>query len=161
MIEPIVLNERRIALTDSQWDTIKDLFDYQRKRKHTIRGIINAVLYVVDNDIHWRMLPKSYAPWQTVYYYFDKWRKTGVWHRILDALPDDIRQKAMASSFVSPFPTVDLKVYHPFSQPRRAEIHTVEAGSSLTPAERQKHRYAWLLQDFLEADDDSTHNQAA
>ena len=191
MIEPVVLTERSIALTDNQWDAIKDFFDCRRKRKHSIRGIINAVLYVVHNDIHWRMLPKSYAPWQTVYYYFDKWRKTGVWQRVLDALPDDIRQKALASSFVSPYPTVDLKVYHPSFQPRRAQvqsngaqihagsrqghstsaqsntqtsgaqIYTVEAGSSLTPEQRQERRYAWVLRDFLGSDDDSTHNQAA
>ena len=168
MIEPVVLTEKSIALTDSQWDAIKDLFDCRRKRKHSIRGIINAVLYVVHNDIHWRMLPKHYAPWQTVYYYFDKWRKTGVWQRVLDAMPDDIRQKAIASSFVSPYPTVDLKVYHPTLQPRRAQVHpggaqiyTVEAGSSLTPEQRQERRYAWVLRDFLGSDDDSTHNQAA
>ena len=162
MIEPVVLTERKIALTDNQWDAIKDLFDCRRKRKHSIRGIIDAVLYVIDNDIHWRMLPKQYAPWQTVYYYFDKWRKTGVWQRVLDTLPADIRQKALASSFVSPYPTVDLKVYHPAIQPRRAQIHTVvEAGSSLTPEERQARRYAWVLRDFLGADDDSSHNQAA
>lgn len=161
MIEPIVLKESKIALTDYQWDSIKDFFDCRRKRKHSIRGIINAILYVVDNDIHWRMLPKSYAPWQTVYYYFDKWRKTGVWQQVLGTLPDDIRQKALASAFVSPYPSVDLKVYHPSVQPRRAQIHTVEAGSSLTPAQRQERRYAWILRDFMDADDDAGHNQAA
>ncbi|MEM8485089.1 MAG: transposase [Bacteroidota bacterium] len=161
MIEPLVLTEKQTALTDSQWDAIKDLFDCRRKRKHAIRGIINAILYVVHNDIHWRMLPKSYAPWQTVYYYFDKWRKTGVWQRVLETLPNDIRQKAMASSFVSPYPTVDLKIYQATPQPRRAKIHTVEAGSSLTPEQRQARRYAWVLRDFIGSDDDSPHNQAA
>lgn len=168
MIEPLVLSQQNVALTDSQWDAIKDLFDCRRKRKHSIRGIINAILYVVHTDSHWRMLPKHYAPWQTVYYYFDKWRKTGVWQRVLESLPNEIRQKALASSFVSPYPTVDLKVYHhasnlrPAPQPRRAHIHTVEAGSSLTPAQRQERRYAWVLRDFLGSDDDSPqHNQAA
>ncbi len=161
MFEPLVSTKQTISLTDNQWESMKDFFDCRRKRKHSIRGIINAILYVVDNDIHWRMLPKNYAPWQTVYYYFDKWRKTGVWQRVLDVLPNDIRQKALTSSFVSPYPTVDLKVYHPSAQPRRAQIHTIEAGSSLTPEQRQERRYAWVLRDFLGSDDDSTHNQAA
>ena len=164
MMESLVYTDRSVALTDAQWETIKDLFDCRRKRKHSIRSIIDAVLYVVDKDIHWRMLPKSYAPWQTVYYYFDKWRKTGVWHRVLEVLPHDIRQKAYASSFVSPYPQAELKVYHPSiqqpaPQPRRAQIHTVEAGSSLTPAQREARRYAWVLRDFF--GDDDSQNQAA
>ena len=61
-------------LTDYQWDAIKDMFDCRRKRKHSIREVIDAILYVFDHEIHWRMLPKSFAPWQTVYYYYDKLR---------------------------------------------------------------------------------------
>lgn len=150
-----------IALTDAQWEAIQDLFDCRRKRKHSIRGILNAVLYIVHNDTHWRMLPKNYAPWQTVYYYFDKWRKTGVWQRVLAVLPDDIRQKAIASAFVSPYPTVNLTTYQQNApQPGRAQIHTVEAGSSLSREQRLERRYAWVLKDFL-GDDDSPKNQAA
>ncbi len=165
MMESLIYTDKSFALTDAQWDAIKDLFDCRRKRKHSIRGIIDAVLYVVDNDIHWRMLPKSYAPWQTVYYYFDKWRRTGVWQQVLDVLPHGIRQKAMTSSFVTPYPQVDLKMYHPAiqqpaPQPRRAQIHTVEAGSSLTPEQRHARRYAWVLRDFL-GEDEASKNQAA
>jgi transposase len=27
----------------------------------------------------------NYPPWQSVYYYFRKWQKTGLWEQILDA----------------------------------------------------------------------------
>ncbi|MCS3050091.1 transposase [Parabacteroides johnsonii] len=32
------------------------------------------------------MLPSDFSPWQTVYYYFRKWKLEGVWEELLDAL---------------------------------------------------------------------------
>jgi len=32
------------------------------------------------------MLPKDLPPWQTVYGYFRRWKKAGLWERINEAL---------------------------------------------------------------------------
>jgi putative transposase len=37
------------------------------------------------------MLPKEYGPWETVYYYFAKWRKDGTWQRLNDRLREMVR----------------------------------------------------------------------
>jgi len=64
-------------LTDSQWSKIEKLFD-NRKRKHSLRKVVNALLYITKSGIQWRMLPKEYPKWQLVYYYFRKWTSEGL-----------------------------------------------------------------------------------
>jgi putative transposase len=58
-------------LTDTQWQLIEKMFDTQersRKRKHSLRTVINAIWYVVKGGIQWRMLPKDFPKWQTLYW---------------------------------------------------------------------------------------------
>jgi len=76
-------------LTDSQWQAIKLLLPlkiWQRKRKYSIRTIINAILYVVKGGIQWRMMPHDLPKWETVYYHHNLWSKTGVWKAMNAAL---------------------------------------------------------------------------
>ncbi len=85
-------------LTDSQWEYIKELIPLAksggRPRSLEMRMIINAILYVVVGGISWRMLPKEYPNWKSVYHYFRAWQKDGTWQRIHDTLRAQVRQKA-------------------------------------------------------------------
>jgi len=84
-------------LTDSQWQAIKLLLPPkigQRKRKHTIRAIINGILYVVKGGITWRMMPIDLPDWPLVYYYFCQWSKQGLVQEIHDNLVTKIRLQA-------------------------------------------------------------------
>lgn len=85
-------------LTDSQWDIIKDLVPPAkpggRPRTLDMGLVINAILYVVVGGIKWRMLPKEYPKWQSVYHYFRQWRDDGTWQRIHDTLRARVRQQA-------------------------------------------------------------------
>ena len=59
-------------LTDSQWQAIKLLLPakiWQRKRKQSIRAIINGILYVVKGGISWPMMPNDLPDWRLVYWY--------------------------------------------------------------------------------------------
>ena len=38
------------------------------------RQIVNAVFYVLKSGCHWRMLPREFPPWKTVFHYFRAWR---------------------------------------------------------------------------------------
>jgi len=40
------------------------------------------------------MMPKDFPPWQTIYDYFSRWNKNGVWERVLDAI-NQIRRKKL------------------------------------------------------------------
>ena len=85
-------------LTDSQWNLIKEIMPEPeangRPRELDMRQVVNAILYLVVGGIQWRMMPKEYPKWQSVYYYFRKWRKNGVWKRIHDTLRARVREKA-------------------------------------------------------------------
>ena len=61
-----------------------------RPRKWELWQIINAILYVVRTGCQWRMLP----PWQTVYGYFRRWNRQGLWERINGELVKKVRVKA-------------------------------------------------------------------
>jgi transposase len=93
--------ERRYPsdLTDRQWELIQPLLPEPpagpagRPPKHSKREIVNAILYLTRTGCAWRMLPKDFAPWQTVYSYFRAWREDGTLDRLHDALRDQVRAK--------------------------------------------------------------------
>jgi hypothetical protein len=41
---------------------------------------------ILVSVIQWRMLPKNYPKWQSVYDYFRQWRDNDNWQRIHDTL---------------------------------------------------------------------------
>jgi putative transposase len=53
--------------------------------------IINAIMYVIRSGCQWRMLPSEFPPWQTIYYHYNKWSKTGIWKKIHDTLNEKDR----------------------------------------------------------------------
>lgn len=84
-------------LSGQEWDFIKNHFYPKTKRgsasKHDKKDIVNAILYVLKGGITWRMLPKDFPPWKTVYDHFSKWSKQGVWEKALDEANQRHRQK--------------------------------------------------------------------
>ena len=87
----------RTNSTDREWDCIKDEFPPPkpggRKRTTDLRQVVDAIFYVDDNGIKWDALPHDFPPKGTVFDYFNKWRKSGVWQRINDKLRTQLRQK--------------------------------------------------------------------
>ena len=73
-------------LSHSQWQVIKNLFGKERKRKYHLRQIVNAILKITRTGCQWRNLDECYPKWETVYYYFSKWKTTGVWTKVLNHL---------------------------------------------------------------------------
>src|SRR5881398_3931114 len=59
-----------------------------------MRSIVNAILYLVVTGCQWRMLPREYPAWQSVYTYFRKWRDDGTWQRLHDTLRAQVRRRA-------------------------------------------------------------------
>jgi len=81
-------------MSDAQWKIIPPAKPGGRPREADMQGIIDGILYVVRGGGSWRMLPKEYGPWQTVYGYFRTFRRAGVWGQIHDALRERVRRKA-------------------------------------------------------------------
>ena len=81
-------------LADSQWMLISDILNDNRKRKHSLRDIFNAIFYMLKTGCQWRMLPGCFPKWELVYYYFTKWKNTGVIEQIHELLRDRVRKQA-------------------------------------------------------------------
>ena len=98
-------------LTDEQIEFIKQFLPassgFGRPRLE-MGAVLNALFYVVVGGIAWRMLLKDFPAWKSVYHYFWKWRRSGEWERIYNALREleRLRQgrekEASAGSLDSP-----------------------------------------------------------
>jgi len=84
-------------MTDSQWDIIRQMIPAAksggRPRSLDMRQVINAILYITVSGVQWRMLPKEYPKWPSVYYYFKTWRDDGICQRMHDTLRAKVRRK--------------------------------------------------------------------
>ena len=67
---------------------------YCRPRKYSYREIINGIRYLERTGCQWRMLPKEYPPWKTVYYYHIEWRKEDKWQEIMTNFREELREQA-------------------------------------------------------------------
>jgi len=85
-------------LTDREWELIAPLIpparQSGRKRSTNMRGVVNAVMYVLSTGCQWRYLPKDLPPKSTVFCYFDIWNRDGILDAIHDALFRQCRQAA-------------------------------------------------------------------
>ena len=85
-------------LTDVQWALIEPFIPAPktgaRPREVDMRTILNGILYLVRSGCAWRMLPKEFGPWSTVYDIYRKFCLCGIWQQIHDALRESVREKA-------------------------------------------------------------------
>lgn len=84
-------------LTDKEWQIIKPLIPPPKPGGHPrtvdMRQVVNAIFYLLRTGCSWEMLPHDFPPYSTVYYYFRRWQKRGVWEQINQVLRDQIRIK--------------------------------------------------------------------
>jgi putative transposase len=91
----------RTDLSEVQWLILEPLLlavlnpsGRGRPRPVELREIINAIFYVLRTGCAWRLLPHDFPAWQTVYGYFRRWRESGLWEKLNDALREQVRQQA-------------------------------------------------------------------
>ena len=80
-----------MELTDAEWARLRPLLPPQRPRvgrpRHDHRIVLGGILWVVRNGASWRDLPLRYGKWERAYRRYRLWSDTGLWERILRALP--------------------------------------------------------------------------
>jgi putative transposase len=84
-------------VTDEQWTVLEARLPPSHgghPRVVDLRRIVNAIFYRNRAGCQWRMLPQDFPPWETVYYYFAKWRDDGTWTALLTALREQVRVAA-------------------------------------------------------------------
>ncbi len=82
-------------LADEEWQAIQPLIPPAKRggRRRTVdmREVLNAIFYVIRTGCPWEMLPHDFPPYSTVYFYFRRWQKRGVWQAINNALRQKVR----------------------------------------------------------------------
>jgi putative transposase len=85
-------------LTDREWAVLRPLLPPAkpggRPRSSDLRRILDAIFYVLRSGCAWRLLPRDFPPWSTVYDYFRKWRDAGVWEQLNAAVREQARTLA-------------------------------------------------------------------
>ena len=55
--------------------------------------ILDAVFYVLKSGCPWRLLPRDFPPWKTVYDWFRRWRIDGTWEHLNAQLRKRLRER--------------------------------------------------------------------
>ena len=87
-------------LTDAQWALLQPLLPKPKKQPNgpgrqpaDLRAVINGILYVNRSGCQWRLVPKCFGHWNTVYSYFNRWSKQGVWAELSEVLRRQERRR--------------------------------------------------------------------
>jgi putative transposase len=82
-------------LSDEEWKHIEPFVPVSkprgRQRIHSPRQILNTVFYVLRSGCPWRLLPREYPPWKTVYHYFRQWPINGTFEKLNAVLRERLR----------------------------------------------------------------------
>jgi transposase len=85
-------------LADSAWEIIAPLLPAAqsggRPRTTDIRAVLNAISYLLRTGCQWRLLPREFPAWGTVYHYLRTWKNAGVWTYLQKALYERVRTQA-------------------------------------------------------------------
>jgi putative transposase len=60
---------------------------------HAPREILNALFYVLKSGCPWRLLPREFPPWRSVYHWFRAWRIDGTFERLNAVLRERLRAR--------------------------------------------------------------------
>jgi transposase len=78
----------RYDLTDFEWEAIKPHLPNKPRGVPRVddRRVLNGIFWVLRSGAPWADLPARYGPPTTIYNRFNRWRKAGVWDRLMDAV---------------------------------------------------------------------------
>ena len=74
-------------LSERHWSMIELFFIGENRGKHfqihSKRELVNAVLYLNKTGCQWRLLPKDFPPYSTVWSFYRRALKSGLWEKIM------------------------------------------------------------------------------
>ena len=84
-------------LTDAQWAVLEAFLPLRKARGRPPtcrRRVLNAIFYMIKSGCHWRLLPKEFPPYQTVFHIFRQWTLNHTWDAINARLRALVRKAA-------------------------------------------------------------------
>jgi len=80
-------------VSDEQWDILYLLLPKPKwrpggpgRKPLELRRVLNGIFYVNKTGCQWRMMPQDLGNGHTIYGYFRRWRREGVWERLMTTL---------------------------------------------------------------------------
>lgn len=82
------MSRRRYELTDFEWSVIQPLLPNKPRGVPRVddRRVLNGILWRFRTGSPWADIPERYGPYTTCYNRFVRWRKAGVWDRLLEEI---------------------------------------------------------------------------
>ncbi|MQP68680.1 IS5 family transposase [Niveispirillum sp. SYP-B3756] len=82
------MTRRRYELTDHEWSILSPLLPNKPRGVPRVddRRVLNGILWRFRTGSPWAEIPERYGPSTTCYNRFVRWRKAGVWDRLLEAV---------------------------------------------------------------------------
>jgi putative transposase len=80
-------------LTDEPWEWLQPMLPERTWRPGgpgrppcDVRRMLNGILSLNKTGCQWRLVPKEFGPWSTIYGSFKRWRRDSVWARVMETL---------------------------------------------------------------------------
>jgi putative transposase len=80
-------------LTDERWELLQPMLPGRTWRPGgpgrppcDVRRMLNGILYLNKTGCQWRLVPKEFGHWSTISGYFKRWRRDGLWARVMETL---------------------------------------------------------------------------
>ena len=84
-------------MTDAEWALIEPHMPGQkalgRPRIVRLRGVVDALLYILRTACPWRLLPRDFPKRSTVQRYFYAWQTEGLWEKVNFLLVQQARER--------------------------------------------------------------------
>jgi transposase len=82
-----------VKLTDEQWQKIlpilKTFPEIRLGAGRDCRRFIEAVLWITRSGAQWRLLPKHYGKWNSVYKRFANWSQADIFEKLFEQMSKD------------------------------------------------------------------------
>ncbi len=80
----------RFDLTDFEWSVIQPLLPNKPRGVPRVddRRVLNGIFWRLRTGAPWADIPERYVPYTTCVNRFNRWRKAGVWDRLLKAVSE-------------------------------------------------------------------------
>lgn len=82
-----------VKLTDEQWQKIllvlKSCPEIRLGAGRDCRRFLEAVLWITRSGSQWRLLPKHYGKWNSVFKRFDRWSALGIFEKLFEHFSGD------------------------------------------------------------------------
>jgi putative transposase len=87
-------------VSDTQWEVLEPLLPKPQwrpggpgRKPLALRRVMNGIFYVNKTGCQWRMMPTDLGNGHTIYGYFRRWRRQGLWAQLMDTLRRRERQR--------------------------------------------------------------------